>query len=86
MNQATRRRTPWRWIAAGSLAAVVVAFGVCEALGWPFLAAPMQRALGDALDRRVTLTADPAAAPKASIHLLGGIRITAAHIEIGAPT
>ena len=86
MDAATRRRTPWRWIASGSLAAIVVALGVCEALGWPFLAAPMQRALGDALDRRVTLSADPAAPPKASIHLLGGIRITAAHIEIGAPT
>ena len=86
MIQATRKGTPWRWIAGGSLAAVLVALGVCEALGWPFLAAPMQRALGDALGRRVSLSADSAAPPKGSIHLLGGIRIAAAHIEIGAPT
>ena len=86
MNEATRRPARWRWIAGGTLAALVVALGVCEALGWPFLAAPMQRAIGDALQRRVSLSADPAAPPAASIHLLGGIRISAAHIEIGAPS
>ena len=84
MNQATAKTVRWRWISASALAAVVVALGVCEALGWPFLAAPMQRWLGDTLQRRVSLSADPAM-PKVTIHLLGGISLTAAHIEIGAP-
>ncbi|MBC8058688.1 MAG: AsmA family protein, partial [Rhizobiales bacterium] len=46
----------------------------------------MQRALGDALERRVSLSAVPGAPPKATIHLLGGVSVAAGHIEIGAPT
>ena len=45
----------------------------------------MQRWIGSTLDRRVSLRADPAVRSKVVIHLLGGIEITAAHIEIGAP-
>ena len=58
---------------------------LCEAAGWPFLAAPMQRWLGHALERRVTLSADVDRPGQASIHLLGGITIAAPYIEIGAP-
>lgn len=85
MNQAIeKRRVRWPWVLGGAVAAVVIAFGVCEALGWPFLAAPMQRWLGASLERRVSLSTDPAN-PKVTIHLLGGIALKAAHIEIGAP-
>ena len=81
---AQRRRV---LLAAGLFAAVVaVGIGVCEAIGWPFLAGPMQRWLGDTLDRRVSLSAEATAQPQAKIHLLGGIRISAPHIEIGAPS
>ena len=78
---------PIRW---GLVTAVVVGFilvglGVCEALGWPFLGGPMQRALGDALQRKVSLGAPGTDRPEVKIHLLGGIDIQAARIEIGAP-
>ena len=64
---------------------IVIAFGVCEALGWPFLAGPMQRWLGTALERKVSLNEDPSVEPKVSIHLLGGIELKAAYLRIGAP-
>ena len=72
---------------------LVIAFGICEAMGWPFLAAPMQRWLSSTLERRVSFASDrpsdpaggPASDPRVQIHLLGGIDIAAAHIEIGAP-
>jgi uncharacterized protein involved in outer membrane biogenesis len=85
MNQATVRPVRWGRIAGGAALALAVAFGVCEALGWPFLVAPMQQWLGSTLQRRVSLTADPATSPRVKIHLLGSIALDAAYIEIGAP-
>lgn len=85
MNQATARPVRWLWIVGGLAAAVVVAVGVCETLGWPFLAAPMQRWIGSTLERRVAFSEDPASQPTAVIHLIGGIEVSAAYIEIGAP-
>ena len=82
-RRAVRRR--WPWAIGGAAAAVVVAFGVCEALGWPFMAAPVQRWLAQTLDRKVQLSADPAIQPRVQIRLLGSLRIHAAYIEIGAP-
>ena len=86
MTQGTSRPVRWPIFGAGLLLALVVAVGVCEVLGWPFLAGPIQGWIGKTLQRRVTLSEDPAAAPKASIHLLGGISIATAYIEIGAPS
>ena len=83
-----RAATPTRWgrWAAGVVAVVfVVGLGTCEAMGWPFLAGPMQRWLGETLARRVSLSVDPATEPKVEIHLIGGIRIGADYIAIGAP-
>ena len=85
MTQGSARPVRWRLLGAGLLLTLVAAFGVCEALGWPFLAGPIQGWIGNTLQRRVALSENPAAAPEASIHLLGGIRIAAAYIEIGAP-
>ena len=84
MSQGTPRLIRWRLFGAGVLALVVIGVGVCEAIGWPFLAAPMQRWIGNALDRPVAFAEDPAQ-PKVTIHLLGGIQVTAAYIMIGAP-
>jgi len=84
MSQGTPRLIHWRLFGAGALAAVVIGIGVCEAMGWPFLAAPLQRWIGDALDRPVAFAEDPAH-PKVAIHLLGGIKVSAAYITIGAP-
>ena len=85
MKQARARSVRGLWIAGATVATLVIALGICEAVGWPFLAAPMQHWLSDALQRRVSLSADPATRPTVEIHLLGGIDIRAAHIEIGAP-
>lgn len=72
-------------ILAASVGAVVIAAGICEAIGWPFLAAPMQRWLGATLDRPVAFSEDPSVPPTVRLHLLGGIDITAAYLRIGAP-
>jgi uncharacterized protein involved in outer membrane biogenesis len=85
MNEATVRPARWGRIAGAAVLLLVVAIGVCEALGWPFLAGPMQQWLGSALQRRVSLSADPAIAPRVKIHLLGSVDLNAAFIEIGAP-
>lgn len=85
MSPGIARPVRWTVWAAAFAAVVVVTFGLCEALGWPFLAAPMQRWVGETLQRRVSLGADPTVPPKAAIHLLGGIELTAPYLEIGAP-
>ena len=92
MNQGNPSRTEsrFRWGRVGAgfgvlLLIIVIAFGVCEALGWPFLAGPMQRWLGTALERKVSLNEDPSVESKVSIHLLGGIELKAAYLRIGAP-
>ena len=85
MSPGTFQKFRWRLIAAGFLAIVVIGFSLGESLGWPFLAAPMQRWIGQTIDRRVSFSADPAAEPEVRIHLLGGVKVEAAHIEIGAP-
>ena len=83
----TRHR---RWRTAGAvLLGVLVAGGVGEWLGWPFLAAPLQNALSSALDRRITI--DSAASPEApdasgfQVRFLGGLRLTTPRLEIAAP-
>ncbi|MGZ5238747.1 MAG: AsmA family protein [Caldimonas sp.] len=76
-----------RWPAA-TLAAILVlllVLGACEALGWPFLVAPMQNWLAKTLDRRVELSDGSGGQGGVRIRLLGGLRISAAQIEIGSP-
>ena len=92
MSQGTASPSPsrfrWGWLGAGFgvlLLTVGIAVGVCEALGWPFLAAPMQRWLGAALERTVSFSEDAGARPKVGIHLLGGIELKAPYLRIGAP-
>ena len=85
MTQGTSRFARWRLVGAGVLAAGVVGLGACEAMGWPFLAAPLQRWIGQAIDRPVAFSEDPAMSPKVTIYLLGGIQVSAAYVMIGAP-
>ena len=85
MNHDAFVRLRWPLIGGAVAIAVVVALGICEALGWPFLAAPLQRELSKALDRSVSFSADAGQSQRLVIRLLGGIRVQAAHIEIGAP-
>ena len=70
------------WIVAALLLALVVAVGLCEAAGWPFLVAPMQRWLTHTLDRRIAFGADGSGV---RIGLVGSVRVQAASLEIGAP-
>ncbi len=65
--------------------ALIVAIGSCEAIGWPFLVTPVQNWLGKTLDRRVEFNDETGAHGGVRIHLLGGIRVDASRIEIGAP-
>ncbi|MDQ2762581.1 MAG: AsmA family protein, partial [Pseudomonadota bacterium] len=68
---------------AGALVgAVLVILAICEALGWPFLAGPIQSHLASALDRRIDLGGGEGL----RIHLIGGVRVHAMHLEIGAPS
>src|ERR1700712_487873 len=84
------KRLSWRTAGIGLVVLIAVVFVAGEFAGWPFLAAPMQRWLGDALDRKVAFgTVPPASSTTlstATIHLLGGIHVAADSIEIGAPT
>lgn len=83
VQRGARRR--WPWVLGGALAATVVAFGLCEALGWPFMAPSIQRWLAQTLDRKVQLADDAGAQPRIKIRLLGSLRIQAPYLEIGAP-
>ena len=62
---------------------------VGEALGWPFLAQPLNRWLSNQLERPVNLaSADaPASLGKTafSIRFIGGVRLQSSQIEVGAP-
>ena len=80
------RRRPRRTVRVIAAIAIVLllALGACEALGWPFLAAPMQQWIAKALDRQVVFGAD-AQNPRVAVRLLGSIRVDAAQIVIGAP-
>jgi len=78
-------RHRWAVVAVGITALFVGGIAVCEAMGWPFLGAPMQRWLSTALDRRVVLSSDAKTQPDIRIRLIGSIRLHAAHVEIGAP-
>ena len=50
-----RWRWSIRWSIAGLIGAMVVVFAVCEAVGWPFLARPMEAYLSEKLHRQVLL-------------------------------
>ena len=78
-------RMPLRRVVLTAVAALVLAVVGAEALGWPFMAGPLERALSRMSQRRVSFSAATGAAPDVRIHLLGGIRVNAPQIEIGAP-
>ncbi len=91
----TRSSSPtWRWRSglgilslSASVLLVVVAGG--EALGWPFLAQPLNRWLSSQLERPVDLVSPDSARATAktmfSIRFVGGVRLQSSLIEVGAP-
>jgi hypothetical protein len=61
-----------------------------ESIGWPFLAAPLERTLSATLDRQVRLSATSTGPGTTAPHpfqvrFLGGVRVSAAQLEIAAP-
>ena len=75
-----------KWVGAAFAAALLLGVALGESLGWPFLVGPLQRALAGALERRVVIGhAQAGDGARATIHLLGALRIDAPSIEIGAP-
>ena len=80
----------WRFGAvAVLLLALVTGIALCESMGWPFLAVPLQHLLADALDRTVRFSADAGSDVVhplvLRVRFLGGLRLNAAQLEIGAP-
>jgi uncharacterized protein involved in outer membrane biogenesis len=83
-TERTRRRP---FLKAFGLAAVmlVLAVGLCEWMGWPFVAKPAQHWLGNTLKREVLLTHPENADADFKLRLIGGIRLEVAHVQLGAP-
>jgi uncharacterized protein involved in outer membrane biogenesis len=71
----------WRW-AGGVLGVLVLAVALGEWAGWPFLGAPLARALSKQLDRRVELGTGSG---QFQVRFFGGLRLRSAVIDIGAP-
>ncbi len=82
---AWRAGSRWPLATLGVVAALVVAVLVCEALGWPFLVSPVQHWLASTLDRRVEFNDEAGGKSGVRVRLLGGVRVDAERIEIGAP-
>ncbi len=98
MNTEIRKHTTAasrRWRLAGGATTVLVlaltgGFAWGEAAGWPWLAAPLERALSRMLDRPASLgagsQADAGANTPLRVKLLGGLRLQTPRLEIAAPT
>lgn len=65
-----------RW-SIGVVLALLAAFALCEAAGWPFLRGPLERALAKGLARDARVEGD------FSAHLLGGVRVHADRLVVG---
>ncbi|HET7796178.1 MAG TPA: AsmA family protein [Rhizobacter sp.] len=83
MKPSSRRSHRGWLIAAALLSGVVVGVAACEVAGWPFLAAPVERALSKALRRDVQLGKD--AQERATVRFLGALKVTVPALQIAAP-
>jgi len=66
-----------------TVAAIVAVLGVCEIVGWPFLAKPVQNALTRTLQREVLLS--DGSGQGATVRFLGGLQVKVPSLQIGAP-
>lgn len=69
-----------------SVLVLAMAFAVGEWSGWPFLVPPLQRALAQRLDREVQITRSDQGAESPHVRFLGGVRLDAPLLRIGAPS
>ena len=82
---AWRAGTRWPLILLSLLGALIIAIGICEALGWPFLIKPLQNAASNALGRKVVLGKSADDHTGVKLRLLGSVRLRAPALEIGSP-
>lgn len=73
------RRHPILFGLLAVLVLLVLAVGICEWRGWPFLRGPMERTLASKLDRDVRLGQD------FSLHLLRSVRFHSDSLHVGPP-
>jgi uncharacterized protein involved in outer membrane biogenesis len=64
---------------------LIGAFAVGEALGWPWLAGPLERALTERLGRTVELVEQADGSQRLHISLLGELDVRAARLRVGGP-
>ncbi len=89
-DHASPPRSPFRlrnrgWKIAGGVAGVLLfVVAACEIAGWPFLAKPVQNALGDVLHRQVLLRVE-GTQEGATVRFLGGVKARVPALQIGAP-
>jgi len=79
----------WHFAAAATLFCLVAGIAIGEWLGWPFLAAPLQRTLSEKLNRQVSFaaSADQSTSSPASFRMrfIGGVHVSTSHLYIAAP-
>jgi AsmA family protein len=79
------QRKPLRILAWASLASFVLAVGIFELMGWPFLAKPAEQWLSKTLERNIQLTQQNENNPEFKLRLIGGVRLKMSHFEVASP-
>jgi len=83
--RAAPRYHRWPAVLGATAAVLLVVAASGEALGWPFLAEPLQRWLSNALQRQVSVAVDGQMPASVTVRLFGRLRLEAPQIEIAAP-
>ncbi|TXD67006.1 hypothetical protein FUT87_26935, partial [Mitsuaria sp. TWR114] len=79
-----RHRHGWAMGLLTLLAMLLVAIGVCEWLGWPFLRRPAEQWLSQKLDRQVRF--DGAEGQDWQLRLIGHLRLRAHSVTVAGPS